>query len=695
MKNEDFIELVDHDMYGSMQKRNDQIEKVSAWIAAYDGEPYGNEDPSRSQIVWKLIKKQGETLISNLAKPFLGSHEIVDLVPNTHRDAFKAPIIAAEINHFWSKEFNSNKFIKSVARLMGKEGTAFIRVGWEKQVTERSEIVDALPPEIAQQFEAKGAIIETLEDGRMKITNRTILKNRPTAKPLRLEDVGFDITADTFEDIEFFWYEYVTSLSDLAQNPNYDEEAVNKLRRILDSQDDKQTNSYETSHKYNEYDFEFSDDTRKKVRLIEYWGNYDIDNTGVAEPVVGVVARYGEDRVVLSLRKNELPGKIKPFICIPLIEESFSIYGNALAYMIEDEQMFATSIVRGIVDNMAQSNNGTKFIRKGALDPINYDRLMNNELVVEVNTNDNIAQVLQDGVFNQLPSDVYNTLNMIEQQSESLSGISKFMQGLPSTEMKASSSNFASVMSQSQIRLLDMTTSLTNGLRQMFKMWAAMCQEYLSEEEIFDITGIYISEEKAKRTQQMAKEYGIDQLPPESQEQAMMLIMREINTMFNMKDLKYSVQVKVGTDGLKDIKIGQINMLMQQAGNLIQLQVVPPKVMGMLFSDMAEAMDRPDIAKIVQDFVPQPDPMAQEMAMAELEKKKAEGEKDKALAANAMARTQSEMAEVQERIRGHKFDQANKAADTYKKVSDADANMVAKQADATAKLRGDSGQKGS
>jgi len=687
MTKEDFIELVDHDIGNSLQNHNEQIEKVSEWIDAYDGEPYGNEDPSRSQMVWKIIKKQGESLISNLAKPFLGAHEIVELSPLTYRDVFKTPIYSKVINHFWTKDFNSNKFIKATSRLMVKEGTAFIRVGWEKQVVEHSEEVSDLPEQVKQKFIDKGATIEKLSNGKIKITTKKILKNRPIAKPIRLEDAYVDPTADTFEDSEFFGYEYTTNLTEISNNPLYDEEAVKKLTRILESQDDRPVNRYEDSHEYNPYNAQFEDDPRKKVRLIEYWGEYDIDDTGVAEPVVGVVARYGDDRVVLNLRKNKLPGGFKPFICIPLIEDDFNIYGNALAYMIDDEQKFSTSIVRGIIDNMSQSNNGQKFIKKNALDSTNFDRMMNGERIVEINTPENIATAVMDGSFNQLPSDVYNTLGMIEQQAESLTGVSKFMQGIAGTEMKSSSSNFATMMSQSQIRLLDMTTSLTNGLRQMFKMWAQMAMEYLSDDEIFDITGVYIPEAKVKETKRLMLEYQIEELPRDAAEEVMMLIIREVDDMFNMKDLKYDVKMKVGTDGLKDVKIAQINMLMQQAGNLIEMQVVPPKVMGMLFADMAEAMDRPDIAREVLEFKPQPpSQLEQEMAQAELDKKKAEGAKDMALAESAAARAENERAKTKAGAAALDSEIAKKYADVGKTMSDIEKN----RAEVAEKLRGDS-----
>jgi hypothetical protein len=183
-------------------------------------------------------------------------------------------------------------------------------------------------------------------------------------------------------------------------------------------------------------------------------------------------------------------------------------------------------------------------------------------------------------------------------------------------------------------------------------------------------------------------EYNVEELPEESAQQVMMLIIREIDDMFNMKDLKYDVKMKVGTDGLKEIKIAQINMLMQQSASLLQFQVVPPKVLGMLLADMAEAMDRPDIAKEILGFTPQPDPMQQEMAMAELDKKKAEGAKDMALAENAQARTIESKAKAAQMAANIKPDVLNKMADARKKVADADANNVAKQADAYSKIKG-------
>jgi len=690
MDNKELIDLIEHDINGSKASHDDQMNKVSEWIGAYNGDKIGNEDDNTSNMVWKLIKKQGESLIANLSKPFLGTHEIADLTPLTDKDTIKTPIYSKVLNHFWAKETNSNKLVKSISRLMVKEGTCFVRAGWEKRVDVKEQIIpNDIPPALLQKLQDKGAEIQHTGDGKIKLIKKNIIVNRPTAKPLRLEDCYFDPTADSFEELQFFSFDYVTSISELRKQPHlYTKEAVDRLERMINEQDDHQTGSQEESHMFNRYSFESSDNLRKKIRLNEYWGDLDIDGNGILEPAMAVTAKYGEQRVLMRAEKNKLPFKKKPFVCIPLIEKEFSVYGDALSELIEDEQKFYTSIVRGIIDNMSNSNNGTKFIRKGSLDSINFQRMQDGERVVEVNTNESIASVIMDGTFNQLPSDVYNTLSLIESQAESLTGVSKMLQGIPGTEMKAASSNFSAMMSQSQIRLLDVTTSLTTGLRKLFYMWLSMSMEYLTDEEIQHITGLYIPELKVKETRKIAAEMGIDELPEETKQKAMMLIIEEVNDMFNMKDLKYDIEMKVGTDGLKDIKISHMNMLMQQAGNLIQLGVVPPKVMGMLFSDMADAMDRPDISREVKNFKPQPDPMQQEMAKAELDKVKAEGAKDKALAYNAMARTKTEGVKAEANAQAIPGNVEGKQVDNFAKLSKVKAEDTKVKADAYSKIKG-------
>ncbi len=504
MSHDDMLDIIEHDLQESRSYHDDVMASISTWMDEYSGEPYGNEQDGRSAIVWKLIKKQGEALISNIVKPFLGNYDIVQIDPVTEADVYKSKIDEKLINHYWNKEFKATRFLKSLGKVLVPEGTVFIRVGWEREIREKEQTIplEALTEQMRRKFGERGAELIENKDGTVTIKVINILSNKPTAKIVRNEDVYIDPTADSFDEIKFLIYEMRTSLSDIMDDPIYDEKAVKRLKKIVDENDDIRRDGFDL-HNYNLSDFEFKDQARKKITLYEYWGEYDLDGDGNTEPVVATMAKYGEDTLILRMERNPFPFKKIPFICIPLYEDPFKVYGRSLSDMISDEQKLSTSIVRGIIDNMANSNNGTKFFKKGALDAVNFNRLKRGDKYIEINTHDSINTAIMDGNFNQLPQHIYNMLAMLDSQAESLTGITKAMQGLPGSEMKSSTSNFAAMMTQSQIRLLDVTNNITNGLKEMLRMWMSMTIAYVDEKEIKRITGIDIPTLKQQETQRL------------------------------------------------------------------------------------------------------------------------------------------------------------------------------------------------
>jgi len=705
---DELLEIIENDLEMARQLHEEQVSRIQKWIEIYEGEPYGNETEGRSRMVWKLAKKQGESLISNLVKPFIATNEIVDMAPRTAQDTYKTNIYKRLTNHFWSTDFDNNTFLKTLGRVLVKEGTAVVRVGWEKVDKTKKLVVPQLTPQMAAAIVQRGGKINELPDGQYEVVNENIICNRPTAKVVRNEDVYVDPTADSPDEISYVIYEYVVTLSDLKkQSELYDQDAVDKLERIMDNEDDKKRDgtdidrysdeySNETG-RYNPYEAQFIDKTRRKVRVHEYWGEYDMDGDGINEPVVATVARYavGGEAVLLKMEKNPYPGGEIPFVFIPLYESEFSVYGRAIADVLDDEQKAMTASVRGMIDNMANSNNGVKFFRKGALDAVNFNRLRKGEPFVEVNTTDAITTAVMDGNFNPLPTSVFNFMTLIDQQAESLTGISKMLQGIPSAEMKNTSvSNFSAMMSQSQIRLLDVTNNLTVGLKRIFMMWTYMAMEYLSYDEIQDITGISIPELKVKETKKLQVEFGLmdpqtgePTVPQDTFDKAMMLIIQEVQDMFEKKDVKFDMKIRVGTDGMKQIRINEILMLLQQSAPLMQTGAIPGEALKLLLAEMAENMDKPEIADLIRTYRPQPDPMQQALVEAQLETEKANAAKDMALAKNAEARTQHEMVKAQKEAAGIDADVAGKYADANLKISQAQQGEIKTQADAYNKIK--------
>jgi hypothetical protein len=629
------MNFIYEDLMDAKRHKTEIDSKIQSWIDIYEGKPYGNEVDGRSKMVWKLVKKHGEALAANITKPFITGNKIVQIEPRTRYDTIKASLDEKLLNYFFEKEFNKVKFLKTLRNVLIKEGTAFVKVSWIRE----DEEID-MENEYAQLSKLGGS-------KKVKIPK----VNRPYAEVCYNEDIFTDPDATSLEDSRFFIHRYRTTPDELERNPEYDKEAVARFRRRVkeakeaDTGEELHGQTSSTMSDEEGYIYEYYDMFEKKV--------YSFLNSG---------------NIVEVIQKKSF--EIFPYVVIPLFDNEFSIWGRALADVIEDEQKFITSIIRGVIDNMSMSNNGTKFVKKGSLDAINYKRLMEGHPVVEINSNTPINQVVHDGSFNELPSSVYNMLQIIEQQSEGLTGVNRFMQGISSNELNSPVSNFRAMLSQAQIRLIDITVNLTNGLKEIFGLWLEMIYDNLSDEEIFKITGTSMAEEKTKMTKKLMMQYDVENLPPETQQKAVMLIVKEVEDIFNKKDSKYDININVGTDGLREAKIAQLNMFLQQASQLVQLGVVPQEAIKGLIGKLAELLEFPDVAHNIKTYKPEPDPMQAQMMQVQLQKELAEAKKAEALAMNAMARTKQTEVKAQKELASTDADIAKKYAEVMEKLKD-------------------------
>ena len=564
---------------------NEDIEK---WIKIYDGKRDETIPDNKAKVVWKLVKKHGEILVANLVKPFITGSSIIKLDPRTPDDVYKTQIDNKLMDFYFNRKFDKSKFIKQMIQVMVKEGTAFIKVSWDE-------------------------------------TNKN-----PHSEVLYNEDVFTDTDAQNIQDSRYIIHRFRTTVDELEANKNYDSKAVERFKQYLNRNEEDSSIAGQDLHDRSLGLYKRDSDKDNNMFIYEYW--YRKNNK------IFIKSFVESDTSALVLNNEQYEYDWYPFIDVPFYNKEYSIWGRALADIIEDEQLFMTSIVRGVIDNMAQSNNGQKFVKKGSLDSVNFQNLMSGKPVVEINTPDSINTAVQDGRFNELPSSVYNLLNVIESQAEGLTGVSKFMQGFIDNP-NASATSAQAIMSQSQIRLLDIENNITRGLTSMFRKWIEMIVNYTDEKEMFNITGTTWAEEKAKMVQRYKEQYQFDQMPPETQQKAILLILKQVEKIYDNKTVNYDFKLRVGTDASNQIKINQINMLMQQTAPLIQANVVPPDIVKELIAKLFELFEYPDLADKIEKYQPQPDPIKQQMTQLEMAGLKGKADKEEALAKNAMART--------------------------------------------------------
>jgi len=641
-------------------------DKISKWLSEHDGEPYGNEVEGRSKIVWKLIKKQSKVLSANLVKPFITGDKICKIYPKTKFDTIKANIDEKLLNYFWNKEFERIKFINTTSNIVTKEGTAIARVFWEKQKTQNKQEISYNQ---YVQLQTVGSKFKTIEkDGKYYIVIENVTKNRPNAEILPNEDVFTDPLASSIQSSRYIIVRYNTTKDELLSDEKYDKRKVEKFFNNNSTSTEVADNIHDTRNiEYLDTEDKSKEDS--EFYVYEYW----YKEKGKIK-IVYFLPYSSSDIEIIG--KDTFDFDFFPFREVNLFENEFNIWGDSLAEMISDEQKFITSIIRGVVDNMSMSNNGTKFIRKGSLDSVNMKRLLEGKPFVEIDSIGlPINQVIYDGKFNEVPSVVYNMLQIVENQAEGLTGVNRTISGMSGKELNSPASNFSMMMSQAQVRLLVFNIQLQEYIKDILVMWLKMAMKYLSDEEIEKITGINIPEVKAKEQAKLEDKYRVQELPEDIQAQARLLIFKEINDMFNKSDVDYDIKIVVGTDGLKESRINQINMLMQQASQLVQVGACPPEIVQKLLAKLFELMEFPSIADEIENYKHQVDPIQQQAKQIELIKQQAEAKekeaksiKEQALAQNALARTKMTEVKAQKEVLSTDADIAKKYAELLEKL---------------------------
>ena len=581
--------------------------KIAAGLDTYNGKLYGNEQEARSKVVVRDVYKTIEAIKPNLTEPFIGSPKPIDAVPYTAAGEQSSEASEKLLNYQFTTQQDRRSLMNTLADVLAKEGTVWAKNEW-KYADEEYTTPMTIPKEAVGMIQDEYKIIkdngDTLD---IEITQIEITKNEPNIRLCRNEHIFTDPTAECDDDIQFIIHQYDTTMSDLESAGVYENLDKVEAKRQVSTQDTslgtlRDTEAVEFGRNVNYKTFE--DKARQKITIMEYWGNYDLDNDGIAEPVLIVWDKQNE--IIIRAEGNPMPDKEIPFERAVYIEEPFSLWGKALADAMEDGQKIHTAFMRGMIDNAALANNGQKFIMKGGMDQMNFRRMIQGEKHIYMNQAP--SEVLQDGSYNEMPSSMFNMYEMVEAQNEAITGVSRATQGLDANAVNGTAAAASMMNTNSQRRMLDTVRNISNMLRKLFRRQLKYSLDFLEEDDWMRITGL----------QKPQGKLGKD----------------------------FDIQVQLITDAMKQAKIHQYLQMFQN------LQYVSEDIQfeakNMIASKYYDLMDEPALAEMIRNQEPpQPDPMQQQQMMLEMQKLQAEVQKLQADAGKAQADAQKTVGETQ------------------------------------------------
>ena len=537
--------------------RTEWFNKIQEFRSQTAGSPYGNEVKGKSRIVSLDIKKQLEWMLPTLADPFLSTSDVIKCNPVTYEDVLAARQNELLLNTQFCRKFPRYNFMMKALKVLATEGTLVVQTGWDYEDEEVETMVEAV---VAHPETGEEVIAMTKE----KVTK--VRKNQPTATVCRNEDIYLDPTCmDDMSKAQFVIHRYETDLSTLKSDGRY-----KNLDKVADQEGHKYDYGYlQQDHTY----FKFQDQARKKMVVYEYWGNYDIDEDGIAEPIV--CAWIGN--TIVRLQSNPYPDQRPPFIVVPFNAVPFQLHGESLASVIGDNQKVKTAIIRGVIDNMAQSNNGQVGMRKGALDIANRKKFLEGKNFEYNGTPNDFWQ----GSYNQIPSSAFDVLTIMNNEIESQTGVKSFSGGITGSALGSTATGARGALDATATRRISLVRNVAENLiKPLMRKWMAYNYAFLEEEEIVRITN------------------------------AEFVPIRRDDL-----DGNIDIDITISTAEDNSAKAQELSFLLQTMGPNQDFEINK-----LLMGQIAKLSRMPDLEKQIMNHQQQPDPMEQQAKQLEMQK---------------------------------------------------------------------------
>ena len=551
--------------------------EVDTWLRVLNGEQTINAKKGRSRLVPKLARRQAEWRYAALSEPFLSTDDLFNTAPQTFEDKATATQNGLVLNYQLNCRMDKTKFIDEFVRTAVDEGTVIVRTGWEfeegkrkiyEDIMEMQPVVDPQTGEPSIDPNTGQPAMQEVKVGQKSKLKTVTIKNQPVLDVCDFNNIIVDPTCEgDIEKANFAIYSFETSLSELKKDGRYQNlDDINFESASVLSEPDHEVNSDDTS-------FTFKDKARKKVIAREYWGYWDINDTGEVEPFVATWV----GSTIIRLEENPYPDKKIPFVLVQYLPRRKNIYGEPDSALIEDNQKIVGAVTRGIIDIIGRSANGQQGIRKDALDVTNARKFERGD-DYKFNANVDPKQAFHMEIYPEIPRSALEVLNMQNNDAEALTGVKAFTQGISGQALGTTATGIRSALDATSKRELGILRRLSNGLNQIGRKIISMNAEFLDDEEIIRITN-------------------------------------EDFVTINRNDLggKYDIKLNISTAEADEQKGSELAFMLQTMGN-----TMPPEMSQMILADIAKLRKMPDLAKRIEEYEPQPDPMAQKKAQLEL-----------------------------------------------------------------------------
>ena len=464
----------------------------------YDGEvDIGHED-GRSKVVATKVRDTVRAVKPSLMRIFLSTAKPVEYTPKGPEDVAAAEQATSFMHHEFTR-LNGYRVLNDAFHdaLVKKQG--IVKAYWlmapHAKIYTFSDLSDDEYTYLLDDDTV--SVLEHTVEYSMSIDPMGMEVEMPvhSVKISRQEDKG-EMRIDSVPPEEFFINRDARNLKDayiVAHRTEmragdliamgFDPEDVTELDSFDDAADMTETEVY-ARRGYNEDDTDeaYRDPAMKPVTVTEAYMRIDVDGTGV--PILHKVTLGGTSYKMLDYE----PCDEIPFAKFEIDPEPHAFYGRSLAEIVIDDQDAATSILRGILDNVAMTNNPRLAVVEGAVD---MDDVLNNEIGAIVRMRQ--AGAVQDLTVPFVAGQTLGALSYLDGLVETKTGVTRASMGLDPDAMQSTTKAAVQATVQAAAGQVEvMVRNLADGMRDLFGIMLRLYSKNVDEEQMMRLNGSFI-----------------------------------------------------------------------------------------------------------------------------------------------------------------------------------------------------------
>ena len=652
-KNEPTYADLENDLNNASGFHEEYKRKLLQYAEDRDGGKKITPKPGKSTARPKVIRKNAEWKYPKLEDPFLNTEDMFEIHPRTWEDTKAAEQNALVLNYQWSTKINKVKLVNDVIRYVVDDGTVIVKTGWEVEEklvkVMQEQPVYAGPEEslmimeqavrtgqmTMEEFQNKMMLGEPMQIGTKEVEVEVpkIVKNQPKYEVCNTANVIIDPTCEGYlEDAKFIIHEYDTSMAELKKEEYYKDPETAEVSGVyhnLDKIKDEDGKAVYDEHKSDAYnEFKFTDKARKKLTAYEYWGYWDINGDDTLVPIVATWV----GTILIRLEENPFPHGRLPFSIAQYMPIKKEVMGEPDAELLRENQESIGKLTRAAHDITSEQAVGQEFIDETLFPSISVKQQYEKGNTVYYRTGMSPKNAIYKKDIAPVPASVFNMIQWQQADAESLTGTKAFSGGISGNALGDSVGGVRSALDATSQRELSILRRLSEMFKDMARMTIAMNQAYLGEEEVIRVTN----------------------------EQFVTIRRDDLAGEFDLK-------IDVSTPEKDEDTANKLNMLLQT--NAASMDPAEARIYR---AKIAKLWKQPDLAKSIETYAPQADPIQDELKALALEEAKLKV----MLARKELEEMDSKIIERVSRAEENKYDRLSKEAQAKERMAKAEAALA-------------------